>query len=247
MEFELHPAAVGCFASAPCAAHSWYDGWIARFQLLFKNEGGVAVHTFASVLQQAHRAVEALQPEPLRTLPLSSKVLGPAMRHAQVFMHRSCCPERCGAAIFSTAVSKCSACSGFLLKARAQQVGPAAAPVAAGAAAGSAATPMPGAAGGAAAPAGGAAAGGAAAPAAGAAAGGAAAPAGGAAAGGAAAPAAGAAAGGAAVPAAGAVPPPGAAGVPGVAGACCILWMCYSCAVARAQPAPLPCLSRRRG
>lgn len=120
MEFELHPAAVNCHASAPCAAHYWYDEWLPLYQLLLKNEGGVAVHTFASVVEQAYQAVEVQQGEPRQTLALSPKVLGPAMRHAHAFMHRSNCPKRCGADVFSTPLSKCGACSGFLLRERGQ-------------------------------------------------------------------------------------------------------------------------------
>lgn len=149
MEFELSPYAVNCHPSAPCAAHYWYDDWLPLYQLLLKNEGGVAVHTFASVLEQAHQEVEAQQGEPRRTLALSPKVLGPAMRHAHAFMHRSNCPKRCGADVFSTPLSKCAACSGFLLRERGLAAvadavpAPAAAPAPAPAAAGCPALQVP--------------------------------------------------------------------------------------------------------
>lgn len=114
----MHPAAVNCHASTPVAARIWYDSCVCSLAHLLVVEGGVAAHTYASVLDQLADNAESRQPEPRQTLPTVAKVLGPALRHAAIERHFNNSPASHGADIFSTVVGECAPCAGRLQRLR---------------------------------------------------------------------------------------------------------------------------------
>jgi hypothetical protein len=107
-EFDLPPILVNCYAGSPVAPTFWYDEWIVRYHGELAKDG-VAVTTFASVLESVAAASEAIQPEPHLTLAIKPKTFGPAMRQARLLLHALSLPAACGAGdLFSSSiVGKC--------------------------------------------------------------------------------------------------------------------------------------------
>jgi hypothetical protein len=122
--FEMHPAAIGCYASSPEAADTWYDPWLVCMSYEMKHQAGVASCNMGSVYDQVRGWAEQQQATPRQVVPTNHKTFGRAMRHAHFVQHRSNDPASCGADIFDTAVGQCPPCAAFVLQRRQQCAGP---------------------------------------------------------------------------------------------------------------------------
>lgn len=126
-EFDLPAILVNCYTASPVAPTCWYDEWVVRYYDNLAKDG-VAVTTYASVLESVAAAAEATQPEPRLTLGIKPKTFGPAMRQARLLLHSLSLPSACGADLFSSSiVGQCPPCAGYVLRSRSQAASTAAA------------------------------------------------------------------------------------------------------------------------
>jgi hypothetical protein len=114
-DFEMHPAAVNCYASTPVVAEAWFDGQMVALHGLFQVEAGVSTNTFRSVMDQLAASIEQMQVQPRDTVRLQPKVLGPAFRNAHEEQKGARCSATSGVDIFRSPWGECPACAGAQL------------------------------------------------------------------------------------------------------------------------------------